>query len=73
MAATLPTPIIETPGGSYNILTYPSTISINPNGSPGTGSVLRVSLNGGAWDDYDGPFSVPSGTVVTAAMSSHIL
>lgn len=58
---TLPKPINQPNGATYSEANFPATVTINKNGAPAVGSVLRYRKNGGTWTDYTGPISVVSG------------
>jgi len=62
----LPTPIITPSGGAFYKALFPSLIYINPNGSPEGSSYMEYRLNNGPWIIYTGPFTVATGTTVTA-------
>lgn len=58
---TLPKPINQPNGATYTEANFPVTVTINKNGAPALGSVLRYRKNGGTWTDYTGPIPVVSG------------
>ncbi|WP_038162818.1 choice-of-anchor K domain-containing protein [Verrucomicrobium sp. BvORR106] len=58
---TLPKPINQPNGATYSEAAFPTTVTINRNGAPLLGSVLRYRKNSGAWTDYTGPIPVVSG------------
>lgn len=61
---TLPKPINTPNGGTYSSANWPTTITINSNGAPGTGSTLKYRINGGSWITYTGGFTINSGDKV---------
>lgn len=65
-ASKLPTPIISPAGGAFYQALFPSLIYINSNGSPVGSSYIEYRLNYGPWIIYTGPFTVATGTTVTA-------
>ncbi|WP_075089010.1 choice-of-anchor K domain-containing protein [Verrucomicrobium spinosum] len=58
---TLPKPINQPNGATYSEANFPATVTINSNGAPSVGSVLRYRKNSGSWTDYTGPIPVVSG------------
>lgn len=58
---TLPKPINQPNGGTYTEAAFPGTVTINANGAPANGSVLKYRKNGGSWTNYTGPIPVVSG------------
>jgi len=63
----LPTPSITPAGGTFTAGTFPSSVTISPNGAPGgAASVLRYRLNSSAWMAYSGSISVNSGDRIEA-------
>ncbi len=61
---TLPKPINSPNGGTFTSAAFPTTVSINANGAPGTGSQLKYRINSGSWINYTGPFTIASGDKV---------
>lgn len=61
---TLPKPINTPNGGTYSSANWPTTITINNNGAPASGSTLRYRINGGSWITYTGGFTINSGDKV---------
>ncbi|WP_245958284.1 choice-of-anchor K domain-containing protein [Roseimicrobium gellanilyticum] len=61
---TLPKPINTPSGGTFTAGAFPTTITINSNGAPGSGSQLRYRINGGSWINYTGGFTINSGDKV---------
>jgi prepilin-type N-terminal cleavage/methylation domain-containing protein len=61
---TLPRPINSPNGGTYATGAFPTAITINANGAPGSGSQLRYRINGGSWINYTGGFTINSGDKV---------
>ncbi len=62
----LPTPIVTPGGGTFSAASFPSTISIDRNGSPPGLSDLKYRINSGAWLVYSVPFTITSGDRVRA-------
>ncbi|MFZ4763531.1 MAG: choice-of-anchor K domain-containing protein [Roseimicrobium sp.] len=60
----LPKPINTPNGGTYPATTFPTTISINANGAPTSGSQLKYRINNGTWLNYTAPFAINSGDKV---------
>lgn len=66
--ARLPAPAISPAGGTFGYTSFPTTVTLSPNGAPGgTVSQLRFQKNGGAWEVYLGvPISVTPSDLVVA-------
>lgn len=63
----LPTPVITTLGGRFSDTNFPTTVYIDPNGSPSSTSVLKYQVNNtGPWIVYTGGIPIVSGQSITA-------
>jgi len=65
-ATTLPKPINSPNGATFTVATFPTTISVNKNGAPATGSVLKYRITpaggaAGAWINYTTPVAITPG------------
>jgi len=65
---TLPRPVISPAGGTYGYSSFPSVVTLSPNGAPGGGSSqLQYRINQGAWVAYNGsPISIGSPDTIDA-------
>jgi len=61
--ALLPAPVIAPGGGTFAFASFPTSVTMNSGGAPANVSTLMYSINGGAWQAYDG-----SNIPVTPAM-----
>ena len=62
--ALLPAPLIAPGGGTFAYGSFPTSVTISSGGAPPNVSTLMYSINGGAWQAYDG-----SNIPVTPAMN----
>jgi hypothetical protein len=58
---TLPKPINQPNGGTFTEANFPTSITINKNGAPADGSVLKYRKNSEPWTVYTGPIPVVGG------------
>ncbi len=62
----LPVPAITPGGGVYSAAKFPSTVTVSNGGADPSVSVLQYRIDGGAWQNYVGGFSVKPGSQVSA-------
>ena len=64
--SALPAPTFSPNPGTYPFASYPSAVTLSNNGAPGGSSALMYRLNGGAWNTYSTPITVPPGSYLEA-------
>jgi prepilin-type N-terminal cleavage/methylation domain-containing protein len=62
----LPAPTFSPGPGTYPFASYPSAVTLSNNGAPAGSSALMYRLNGGAWNTYSTPITVPPGSFLEA-------